>query len=290
MNAGQSDFLLSAFRKTLNNEAITILSLKPLSGGCINNTLKVETSEGSFFIKWRQNAGHMFECEAKGLAILKNANQIPIPHVIGSGNTHQNNYLILEYIEPGPPKPDYWENLGRSLAKLHQNTASRHGLHFNNYIGSLPQKNEWIDSWVNFFTQKRLLPQLQQVTNVAPQKEVETSIQYFLPKLKQLIPEDKPSLLHGDLWSGNVITDTSGYACLIDPAVYYGSREIEIAFTKLFRGFGDGFYKTYHEEYPMEKGYYERIDIYNLYPLLVHANLFGGYYWNRAWQTIQKYL
>jgi protein-ribulosamine 3-kinase len=251
------------------------------SGGCINQGGKLSTSSGDYFIKWndRRKFPRMFEMEAKGLALLRSANAVDIPRVVAIGETEDYQSILLEFVEQKAKKPDYWEVLGAGLATLHKKTSPTFGLNHDNYIGSLPQHNQPSTSWLDFFIEKRLNFQLQLALKTRKvEKKTDSLFQGLFKKLPSLLPAEKPALLHGDLWGGNLITNSTGLPCLIDPAVYYGNREAEIAFTTLFGGFSDRFYEAYNHALPMSSGFEKRYDLYNLYPLLVHVNLFGGGY------------
>jgi fructosamine-3-kinase len=173
---------------------------------------------------------------------------------------------------------------------LHKNYGASFGLDHNNYIGSLKQQNNRKANWVEFFIEERLSVQLKlacdygRIDHALLKKFESLSV-----KASSIIPPEKPSLLHGDLWSGNIIADENGQPCVIDPAVYYGHREAEIAFTKLFGGFDPEFYHAYQEQFPLPDGFAKRVDLYNLYPLLVHANLFGGSYLKQAISILNLY-
>ena len=169
--------------------------------------------------------------------------------------------------------------MGARLAALHRCSKDFFGLDHNNYIGSLRQFNHQQTSWVNFFIEQRLNVQLKlAIDSGMMDSKWLNEFESLYAKLPAMLPEEKPSLLHGDLWGGNLITDEKGEPCLIDPAVYFGSREADLAMTKLFGGFDDEFYTSYQHTFPLQPGYDKRFDIYNLYPLLVHVNLFGGSY------------
>jgi len=251
------------------------------SGGCINPGGRLTTTAGIFFLKWNNAAQFpaMFETEANGLRLLNKIKAIHIPEVIGVGDDGLNQFLLLEFVEQIAPKRDYWKTLGSQLAGLHRASNAQFGLDHSNYIGSLKQLNNPSESWVQFFIHERLEVQLKIAADggVADSKILKSFEKLFL-KLPSLIPEEKPSLLHGDLWSGNLIVNKNGDPCLIDPAVYYGSREMDLAMTRLFGTFPAQFYDVYHTSFPQLKGYQDRIDLYNLYPLLVHLNLFGLQY------------
>ncbi len=264
---------------------VQVIETQFLSGGDINTSAQVFSSEGVFFVKWNELHQHvddrhdLFETEARGLALLHRTDAFRIPAIIGHGVQQGRAYLILEYIDTGKPGPGYWEELGQSLALLHSHTQPKFGLSFNNYIGSLPQSNTPTADGHAFFFDQRLLPQ----AGLALYKGLLNKLLYdklllLRDRLPSLIPNERPALLHGDLWSGNVLPTEEGPPALIDPAVYYGFREAELAFTKLFGGFDRRFYDAYDEAFPLHDGFEERVAIYNLYPLLVHLNLFGSGY------------
>ena len=279
---------------------VDVLDAQFLGGGDINTAARVFTSEGAFFVKWNQadldgtgrqavdepmaNGDDLFTVEALGLARLRETGAIRVPAEVGHGRQGDKAYLILEYIEPdadglrGAP-PAYWTQLGHQLAHLHAHTQSQFGLDHDNFIGSLVQRNTLTDSGYDFFFEQRLLPQAgQALYNGLLQKSIYDALFRLRDRLPDLLPNDRPALLHGDLWTGNVLITEEGRPALVDPAVYYGFREAELAFTHLFGGFDAQFQAAYEETFPLEPGFAERIPIYNLYPLLVHVNLFGSGY------------
>ncbi|QIP17577.1 fructosamine kinase family protein [Spirosoma aureum] len=261
-------------------QPVEVIETQFLSGGDINTAAQVFSSEGVFFIKWNHtDQQDMFETEARGLDLLRQTDALHIPQVIGYGQQLDKSYLILEYIDPGSPAKNYWESLGQALAVMHSHTQTKFGLNFSNYIGSLPQTNTLTVNGADFFFEQRLLPQ----AGLALYKGLLSKTAYdalfrLQARLPELIPNERPALLHGDLWSGNVMVTEAGQPALIDPSVYYGFREAELAFTKLFGGFAQRFYEAYDEAFPLLDGFNDRVAIYNLYPLLVHVNLFGSGY------------
>ena len=264
-----------------------------LTGGSINNAVCLKTTSGDFFLKY--NAADrfpgMFECERKGLEFLKTKNVIGIPVVITSGTFENNSFLLQEMILPGKRAKNYSENLGSRLAQLHRFTSSTFGLDHNNYIGSLGQLNRNTISGCDFMIQYRLEP----LTKRARQNQLlatheVTLLEKLYPVLAGLLPEEIPSLLHGDLWSGNVITGSDGQAVLIDPAIYYGYRETDLAMMRLFGGFDEEVYHSYNEAFPLYPGWETRIGVFQLYPLLVHLNLFGRGYWSSINQILKNIL
>lgn len=262
-------------------------------GGCINHGGRLKTRNGDLFLKWNDAAKFpgMFSAEAKGLKLLRNAGAIHIPEVITEGVAGPWQFLVLEFVEERPQAGTYWTNLGQQLANLHKHTTPTYGLDHANYIGSLPQQNTPTEKWVDFFITQRLEVQVKLALDRG--KLNANTVMLFSTlynKLGDLLPEEKPCLLHGDLWSGNLITNAEGKPCLIDPAVYYGHREAEIAFTTLFGGFSAEFYNSYQEAFALEPGYAERFDVYNLYPLMVHVNLFGGGYVSQVVSILRQWV
>ncbi len=279
IGAEQYQFFEAILFKTFGHE-IEIKDIRFISGGSINTAARVSTLEGTFFVKFNHSEHEdMFEKEAKGLTLLQDTNALCIPEVVGFGEYHGKSYLVLEFIENGGQRPDFWQEFGRSLSVLHSHTHSSFGLSFDNYIGSLEQRNQYYENGIDFFVEKRLRPMVgMALYNGLITSHLGDCFEHFYPLLSSLLPDEKPSLLHGDLWSGNFLANPYGYVCLVDPAPYYGLREAEMAFTHLFGGFDDEFYEAYNEAYRLTPNFQSRIPIYNLYPLLVHVNLFGKSY------------
>jgi fructosamine-3-kinase len=278
---------------SVNNDSVTtVKNFSFCGGGCINHGGRLETTSGNFFLKWNNAAKlpGMFEAEAKGLDMLQKPNAIGIPKVKGHGIEENYQFLLLNFIESKQRSKTYWNDLGRGLAGLHKITSSSFGLDHSNYIGSLRQFNDPETSWLTFFIEKRLQVQVQFAADKrALDHSLVKEFENFYKKLPDLIPDEKPSLLHGDLWSGNVMTDGQGKPWLIDPAVYYGHREMDLAMTHLFGGFDQDFYESYGEMFPLIPGFEKRVDILNLYPLMVHVNLFGGSYRHQVQLILRRY-
>ena len=273
-------------------EAVRVTHYSPIGGGCIHHAMKVQTSQGLFFIKSNQvSDADMFKKEFLGLKKLKEASELYIPDPLGYGTHGRKAYLITEFIESRPGKSDFWEKFGIGLARLHRHHADRYGFDHDNYIGRLPQKNVYYNSWIDFFIEMRLEAQLKMAVDL---RRVDSGFSKrfkdFFKRLPDLLPLEPPSLLHGDLWSGNFMTGPDGHAVLVDPAVYYGHREIELSFTQMFGGFERSFYESYHDAYPLTPGFDERVEIYNLYPYLVHVNLFGNSYLGGVERVLNKYV
>lgn len=258
-----------------------IKSIRLIGGGSINKTFQLKTNTENYFVKYN-NANlfpEMFRKEAIGLKILSDAKEINVPRIVLFEETGVYSFLILEFIESGKQDIKFWTNFGHSLGKLHKHSNSFFGLDHDNYIGSLQQSNRKHNDWVTFYIEERLEPQ---IILAKDDHKIESSLVKNFEKLYSVLPEifpiEKPSLIHGDLWSGNFIINEKGMACILDPAVHYAFREMDIAMSKLFGGFSNEFYEAYNEEFPMEKGWQYRIDICNLFPLMVHVNLFGEGY------------
>ncbi len=269
------------------------LLTKSMGGGSINNTAMISLGQHNFFIKWNSADLYpkMFNKEAKGLKLLRRAKAIDVPRPLYVDAADGVSFLLMEYKESAVPKNNFWEKFAMALAKLHQHYHNRFGLNHDNYIGSLVQSNSYHDDWNTFFIQERLLPQLKSAHDQRGLTEMTVKgFDSLFKRLPEIFPNERPSLVHGDLWSGNFIVNKKGEACIIDPAVYYGNREMDIAMTRLFGGFSSIFYETYNEYFPLEKGWEHRMDICNLYPLLVHVNLFGGSYSMQVRDIIRKYI
>jgi protein-ribulosamine 3-kinase len=277
---------------------LTITHYQPVHGGDINRSYRLHTYEAKYFLK--VNDAHlypgMFEKEASGLTALQELttfeklSTLAVPAVIKHGITDRQQYLLLEWIEPGKPKSNFWENFGTALAAMHQQPQPYFGWTEDNYIGSLSQCNDKHHSWYSFYAVCRIMPLVKSLHDAGAftQRDV-AQAESFCKKTDQLFPEEPPALLHGDLWSGNFMTTSHGDAAIYDPAVYYGHREMDIGMTKLFGGFDEQFYHAYNEVYPLEKGWLQRLPLTQLYPLLVHAVLFGGHYVSKAREIIKQF-
>lgn len=272
-----------------------IAGTRSLSGGCINEAFRVTLTDGrSFFVKQnRLDLADMFHAEAKGLSLLNEAaHELGIPKVVALWEDAPAGVasLVLDFVEQATPRGDYHHRFGRALAALHRHTHAFYGLDHNNYIGRLAQDNTRHSSWTTFFITRRLEPQMKQACdNGFFSPSIRSKFTNMCQKLTESIPDQPASLLHGDLWSGNVLCSADNKTVLIDPAVYYGHREAEIAFTRLFGGFSKAFYDAYNEAWPLEPGHLQRTDLFNVYPLLVHVNLFGGSYEAQVAEIIMRY-
>ncbi|MBW6535331.1 MAG: fructosamine kinase family protein [Mariniphaga sp.] len=276
-------------------EDVKIYTSDSLGGGCINHASKIETSAGTFFLKWNGNCmADMFLREAESLEELRKAaaGKLAVPEVFAAKEVGVSpGFLVLEYLEPGYDSGNSDQILGRGLATIHQYSAEKFGFYHDNYCGSTPQDNSEKTNWAEFFRDNRLGFLLQLIQKERPLPEGEMQVyEQLLNKIPELIPTNSvPALIHGDLWSGNYMNTTSGPA-LIDPASYYADREMEMGIMTMFGGFSQRFYSAYNEVHPLPSEWPERNMLYQLYHILNHYYLFGGGYRSRALQIAKSYL
>lgn len=285
------DFLKSVIHQVLGLDLNVAPTIRPVGGGCINNTGAFELHGKTYFLKWNGGAEELFEKEHKGLELLGKSKTLGVPKVLGRGTAGLYSFLCLEYLERANSDEPFWELFGRQLASLHKNHHESFGLDFDNHIGRLPQSNKSHTRWASFFIEERLAPQIKMAMDQGRLDAGHVNLfEQFYAKVGSLFPEETPSLVHGDLWSGNAFCVTGGKPFVFDPAVHYGHRESELAFTTMFGGFDQKFYDAYQEAFPLQAGFEERIDLYNLYPLLVHVNLFGTSYLDLLVPTLKRYV
>ncbi len=269
-----------------------ISDYKPISGGDISRAFLLRTSKTQYFLKVNSgdNAHTMFLREMSGLKVISKTNTIKTPKVFKCGIFKDLSFLLMEYIERKSPSNKDFELLGNQLALLHNVTKNEFGFEEDNFIGSLPQSNQKHNSWINFYLEERVIPQIQFAlsNNLLSSKDV-PSKQSMNKVCKEFFKDINPSFLHGDLWSGNFLIASDGTPYLIDPAVYYGHHEVDIAMSKLFGGFGMPFYKAYQEHFQFDSLTDGRIELYHLYYLLVHLNLFGSSYVGSVNRILFKY-
>ena len=269
-----------------------ILSATPLSRGDISSAYLLQTPAKNYFLKVNDKpfALDMFRAEQKGLQAIEMSETIAVPRVHLVDTYHGKSFLLMDFIESKrPDAPDY-QRLGIQLAKLHQCTQSDFGFPTDNFIGSLPQRNHQHTDWAEFYWLQRILPQLQLAleNRLIASHEI-PSEEKAIAVLNDIYGNVKPSLLHGDLWSGNFLIATDGTPYLIDPAAYYGHSVVDLAMSLLFGGFGASFYDAYHENIPKSENHTQQIELYQLYYLLVHLNLFGSGYYSSVSSIVKKY-
>jgi len=264
-----------------------------IGGGCISPAARIETDRGErYFAKWSERGApaDFFTSQADGLRALERAGAVRVPRVEAAGE----RWLLLEWLDPGSAGTDTWTTLGRHLAHMHCDTADAFGAAADNYIGSLPQSNAWCDTWPAFWVERRIGPQWERARRAGffdgSDERAFRGLCAALPDALSAGDADGPSLVHGDLWGGNVHVMADGTAALIDPSTYHGHREVDLAMAELFGGFPRAFFAAYGEAWPIEPGYDSgRRDLYQLYYLLVHVNLFGAGYTGGVRRVLRRF-
>jgi len=283
---------------TAHIEAVTGKALTPepprqIGGGCINTAVRLSDGERAYFVKLNDASGlAMFEAEAAGLAALAATNSLRVPAPLCTGTAGAQAYLVMEYISlGGRARREAVALAGEKLAQLHRASWERFGWERDNTIGSNPQPNTPSSDWVDFWRDQRLGYQLELAAHNGHRGRLQERGARLLAGFGSLIDHAPvPSLLHGDLWGGNLGFGAEGEPVVFDPAVYYGDREADLAMTELFGGFGGDFYAAYRAAWPLEPGYSVRKSLYNLYHILNHLNLFGGGYGAQAEGMIDRLL
>ena len=268
-------------------------NIQSLSGGSISSAYHLKGVDSDYFLKVNSNSDalNMFVAEQTGLKAIEETKTIAVPKVHQVDTFEGKSFLLMDYVESKHTNPDDYKTLGTQLAQLHLNHKDKFGFISDNFIGSLPQSNKQHANWAEFYWHERIAPQLKLaeqntmlISNEIP--TAQTAITIFENLLENNIG---PSLLHGDLWSGNYLIATDGTPFLIDPAVYYGHSMVDIAMSKLFGGFGNEFYSAYQEIIPKTEKYNAQIDLYQLYFLLVHLNMFGQGYYGGVAAILKRY-
>ena len=291
MNAMLSPDVRAQLSSIISHREIT--RVQPVSGGSINRSFKIITAGGiPYFCK--TNAAttlpQLFEKEKTGLEAIARTGTIAAPGNVLTGRTVKEQWILMDWIESKPAIDPFWKNFGAALAALHHQVSDTFGFTENNYMGALPQSNTCHAKWEDFFREERLMPQVKMASEkgLLATGEVKLFEKLYL-RLPSILTEEKPCLVHGDLWSGNFIAAKNAQPVVIDPAVYYGNRLVDLAMTTLFGGFDDGFYAAYQYHYTLPSNYKEQWRILNLYPLLIHLNLFGKSYHSSIIGTIAAY-
>ena len=283
---------LEKLKDILNACGLHVQRYEQVYGGDINEAWCLFTSTEKYFLKVNDKNRYpaMFEKETSGLDMLRQHCNLIIPKVIKAGEYDDQQYLLMEWLEKGSPQKYLWENFGEGLAMLHKKPQANFGLNEDNYIGSIKQVNTPHNEWHSFYGECRLMPLVKILFDAGHYSSTDIkNANSFSNNLKNIFPSEPPALLHGDLWGGNYMITSSGNAALFDPAVYFGHREMDIGMTKLFGGFDSRFYEAYHGIYPLAKGWEKRLTLTQLYPLLVHAVLFGGHYISKAKEIIKQF-
>ncbi|HEX7079807.1 MAG TPA: fructosamine kinase family protein [Gammaproteobacteria bacterium] len=290
-----ADDSLLALRTVLRQSGLDITGEPPcaVGGGSISRTVKVETTAGPVLVKVEPAAGFdLLDAEAAALEALRDARAIRVPEVAAKGCAGRYAFLAIEWIDFGRPSPAAERRLGTGLAALHRVTAGDFGWHRDNYIGRTPQRNDRSGDWIGFYRERRLRFQLEIARRNGIGEAVSSRGTALLENLERFFDgyRPAPSLLHGDLWGGNWGAAAGDEPCVFDPAAYFGDREADLAMTRLFGGFGPEFYRAYEEAWPLAEGWERRVELYNLYHLLNHFNLFGGGYRHRVEATLRSLL
>ena len=289
-------FLEAELRRALSDPRLRITGVHPVSGGCIHEAARLETTRGALFAKWNEaGPAEIFVREADGLRALRDAGgALLVPEVLLASPPREGRpaFIVMEYLPPSSGRGGQeHEALGRGLAAVHRRSAPAFGFSVTTYCGPTPQDNTFAASWAEFYAERRI----RALTRLLERKgEVGTVEQRILERLADRLPallpqETVPSLIHGDLWSGNVLHTARGPA-LVDPACAYADREMEFGITTLFGGFPDRFFAAYEEAWPLPAGWRERNPLYRLYHLLNHDLIFGGAYGPQALALAKRYV
>jgi len=273
------EHILQAVTETLGL-SIGQVHVRPVSGGSIARSFRLEDSRRRLFVKvLGADEADILDAECDGLARLREAGAIRVPVVAGQGRVDDSAWLALEWLEMRRPDAECFARMGVALGRLHENQSDRYGLGIDNYLGRTPQLNTPSDIWSDFFLDCRLVPQLQRLAEDHPEFEAD-AVRGLAAAWREAARnhQPEPSLLHGDLWSGNVAMLPDGRPLIFDPAVHYGDRECDLAMADLFGGFHPAFFNAYQGTRPLEPAWRERRRFYQLYHMLNHANLFGGHY------------
>lgn len=277
---------------TASGQPFKIRQRSAISGGCINHAFRLDGDQQRYFIKLNDAAGlPMFEAESAGLQAIIDTHTIAAPQPLCTGTAGGQAYLVMSHIDSDGSR-DNPQQLGRQLAAMHRATVSQFGWHRDNTIGSTPQHNNFTDNWIDFWRERRLRFQYALAARNGYSGQLQTDGERLMESIGVLFDgySPQPSLLHGDLWSGNYTYDSGGAPVIFDPACYHGDREADIAMTELFGGFPKSFYSAYQEEWPLDSSYQTRKTLYNLYHILNHLNLFGGGYLSQAQSMTREIL
>ncbi|HET8803210.1 MAG TPA: fructosamine kinase family protein [Aequorivita sp.] len=278
----------TSIEQLLSAQGTRLLRQQIISNGTGGLVYHLKTSIGERILKMQSKPEffNVLKAEKIGLQTLKENSRFKIPEVFAQGKIGETDYLLMEFIPNGKPIAHFWEIFAEMLADLHRNSTSYFGFSERNYIGSLPQFNLKENTAAEFYINQRLKPQFKLASeNGFSFKNLEN----VFKNISSEIPEEKPALIHGDLWNGNYLIDEKGFPVLIDPAVCFGPREMDLAMMRLFGGFPEKFFSTYNEIFPLPEGAEKRIKLWQLYYLLVHLNLFGSGYLSEVKEVIYKY-
>ena len=275
-------------KKIANQCGLQVQSFSTSFGGSINKVFLLQTTSGPRILKINkaEEFPRMFDYEKQGLQALRDTKTFLVPEVFEAGTLEDTSFLLMEYVKEGVQNSTFNETFASKLVDLHQTTNKHFGFVTQNYIGSLPQYNEWRADAADFYISQRLEPQFRLA---AQQGFSFRELDKVLKNIAADIPREPPALIHGDLWAGNFLVNEQGMPCLIDPAVCYGPREMDLAMMKLFGGFSAEIFRLYHQLFPLAPGYEKRVPLWQLYYLLVHLNLFGSGYLGSVNRVFRQY-
>ncbi|WP_340122548.1 fructosamine kinase family protein [Methylobacter svalbardensis] len=279
--------------ESATGQPFELQNAKPLAGGDMNAAYRLQAANHRFFVKLNTpDRLPMFEAETAGLQALAQTRTIRVPKFIVCGQTPVHAFLVLEYIVLNKRNSRSEQLLGQQLAQLHRQKQAYFGWHRDNTIGTTLQVNGRYDDWLSFWQEQRLGHQLALAADQGYGGRLQTLGEKLCMNLKPFFSgyQPQPALVHGDLWGGNVAADEQGNPVVYDPACYFGDRETDLAMTELFGGFSPAFYQAYHDVYPLDPGYASRKNLYNLYHILNHLNLFGQGYLHQAENRISQLL
>ncbi len=287
-----SAYIQSSIKQKLSQHFSSVhqMHFTSIGGGSINETYRIQSDDESVFCKINSlnKIPHLFINEKEGLELIGKQNIINVPAVIDCFEHEDKQFLLLEWIQERERTEDFWKKFGEQLAALHQQSSAYFGLEEDNYMGSVLQSNRHHQNWASFFIDERLKPMVKLCSNRFLTNHHLQQFEELYKKIEGIFEVEKPSLLHGDLWSGNFMCDKNAEPVLIDPAVYYGHRSVDLGMTTLFGGFPQTFYEAYHYNFPFPFNYREQWEVCNLYPLLVHLYLFGNSYLPQIEHTLNR--
>ncbi|MBX5439670.1 MAG: fructosamine kinase family protein [Thermoflavifilum sp.] len=271
---------------------LRLLELERLSGGDIHQAYRLSTTAGHFFLKTNTapQAIQMFACEYRALKKIEQTHTIRVPQPLVFYQGNGRAYLVMEFLEKGKPVASFWDKFAEQLAALHQTVHEQYGFEEDNFIGLLPQPNPWLSHWPDFFATARIAPLVKQAFDRQLLSSSDLRLaERLIQRMREWLPDDKASLLHGDLWGGNFMVSHTGLPAIYDPASYYGHREMDIAMADLFGGFDRRFFEAYASLSRLENGWRQRLRLHQLYYLLVHLLLFGRSYYHQVKDILQTY-
>lgn len=279
---------LNILERIADQEGFQVKRYDALSGGSINQVYLLHTSQGKQVLKINEKRRFpgMFQAEKEGLDELRKSGTFQVPEVLHIGSVGPMAYLLLEYLEKGISRDDFWDRFAADLGAMHKISSPTFGFPAPNYIGSLPQHNHSHTSAAEFYINERLEPQFKMALENGFSFH---NLDSLFSNCRALIPDEPPALLHGDLWNGNYLVNEKGLAALIDPAVAYGPREMDLAMMKLFGGFPEEVFSKYDEVFPLQAGSKDRVALWQLYYLLVHLNIFGRGYLPQVQHILDQY-